>query len=162
MGIRAMQAADWPGVASVYAEGIATGNATFETEVPSWDDWSDGHLEACRLVAEEGDRVVGWAALSPVSERCVYAGVSEVSVYVAQEARGRGVGKKLLGALITASEEEGIWTLQAVMFPENEASVALHRSCGFRQVGTRERLGELDGRWRDVLLMERRSDRIGV
>lgn len=149
-------------VLEIYAEGIATGDATFETEVPGWEAWDRSHLDACRLVAEEDGRVVGWAALSPVSDRCVYGGVAEVSVYVGAGVRGRGVGTGLLGALVESSEEEGIWTLQAGIFPENEGSVDLHRRCGFRVVGRREKLGELGGRWRDVLLMERRSDVVGV
>lgn len=155
--IGVMEAAVWPAVRAIYAEGIATGNATFETEVPAWAAWDAAHLPHCRLVAREGERVLGWAALSPVSGRCVYAGVAEVSVYAAADSRGRGVGKALLRALITASEQAGIWTLQAGIFPENEASLALHRACGFRRVGVRERIGELAGVWRDVVLLERRS-----
>lgn len=160
--IRPMRPADWEGVRRIYREGIATGHATFETEVPGRDAWDAEHMEACRLVAELDGSVVGWAALCPVSGRCVYAGVAEVSVYVAREARGRGVGGALLERLVRSSEEEGIWTLQAGIFPENEASVALHRSRGFRVVGTREKLGRLEGRWRDVLLMERRSPTVGL
>jgi len=149
-------------VLAVYASGIATGTATFETEVPDWEGWDRGHLEACRLVAEEEGRVVGWAALSPVSDRCVYGGVAEASVYVAEEARGRGVGTRLLRALSEASEEAGLWTLQAGVFPENEASLRILGRAGFRQVGLRERLGRRDGEWRDVLLLERRSDAVGA
>lgn len=160
--VRPMIPEDGEQVLEIYAEGIATGHATFETEVPSWSEWDEGHLEACRLVAEEGERILGWAGLSPVSDRCVYGGVAEVSVYVSGTERGRGVGTKLLRALVEAAEDEGLWTLQAGIFPENEASVALHRRCGFQVVGRRERLGKLDGRWRDVLLMERRSDVVGV
>lgn len=159
--VRAMTPGDGERVLEIYGEGIAAGHATFETEVPSWDEWDRGHLEACRLVAEEDERVLGWAALSPVSDRCVYGGVAEVSVYVGEAERGRGVGSGLLRALVKASEDEGLWTLQAGIFPENEASVALHRRCGFRVVGRRERLGRLDGSWRDVLLLERRSDVVG-
>lgn len=157
-----MAAGDQERVLEIYAEGIATGDATFETEVPGWEAWDRSHLAACRLVAEEDGRVVGWAALSPVSDRCVYGGVAEVSVYVGAGARGRGVGTGLLEALVESSEGEGIWTLQAGIFPENEGSVDLHRRCGFRVVGRREKLGKLGGRWRDVLLMERRSDAVGV
>ena len=157
-----MQEADWPAVAEVYRQGIETGHATFETEVPSRDAWNARHLEAGRLVAREGDRVLGWAALSPVSDRCVYGGVAEVSVYVDAGTRGRGIGGRLLEALALASEEAGIWTLQAGIFPENEASLAIHRSCGFRVVGRRERLGRLAGEWRDVILLERRSRSTGV
>jgi phosphinothricin acetyltransferase len=147
----------WDDVARIYAEGIAGGQATFETEVPSWEDWDRAHLAEHRLVAVSDGRVAGWAALSPVSDRCVYGGVAENSVYVAEEARGRGTGRSLLEALIASSEAGGIWTIQAGMFPENEASVRLHERAGFRVVGRRERLGKLDGVWRDVLLLERRS-----
>lgn len=162
--VRPITADDRERVLEIYAEGIATGHATFETEAPSWEAWDETHLEDCRLVAEgaEGERILGWAALSPVSDRCVYGGVAEVSVYVDGAERGRGVGSGLLRALVEASEDEGVWTLQAGVFPENEASVALHRTCGFRVVGRRERLGRLGGRWRDVLLLERRSDVVGA
>lgn len=160
--IRELCTDDWDAVRAIYAEGIATGNATFETQVTTWEDWDAGHLPTCRLVARKGERIAGWAALSPVSGRCVYAGVTEVSIYVAADARGQGVGKALLAALVEASEQEGIWTLQAGIFPENEASIVLHKRCGFRVVGRRERLGQMDGVWRDVLLMERRSDVVGV
>lgn len=161
--VERMLPAHWPGVRAVYAEGLATGDATFETEAPDWERWDASHLRACRLVALAGDgRVAGWAALSPVSTRKVYAGVAEVSVYVAGGFRGRGVGRALLETLVRESESEGIWTLQAGVFPENRASVALHRSCGFREVGRRERLGRLRGRWRDTLLLERRSQTAGT
>lgn len=156
-----MRDEDWPAVRRIYLEGIATGLATFETEAPEWERWNADHLEACRIVARSDGEVIGWAALSPVSKRRVYRGVAEVSVYLAAKARGRGVGRALLEALIIASEREGIWTLQASIFPENEASLRLHLGCGFREVGRRERIGELDGRWRDTLLLERRSRRIG-
>jgi len=162
IGIAALTAADWDDVRRIYLEGIASGNATFETEPPAWEKWDRGHRADARLVAREGGRVVGWAALSRVSERCVYEGVAEVSVYVASEARGRGVGRRLLDELVRASEEAGIWTLQAGIFPENAASVALHERCGFRAVGIRKRLGRLHGRWRDVALLERRSTRVGA
>jgi L-amino acid N-acyltransferase YncA len=152
---------DWDEVRRIYAEGIATGNATFETEPPSWEAWNGAHRPDSRLVVREGEKVLGWAALSPVSDRCAYGGVAEVSVYVSSEARGRGVGRRLLEELVRASEEAGIWTLQAGIFPENTASIALHRRCGFRTVGVRERLGQLDGVWRDVEFLERRSSRIG-
>ena len=147
----------WPRVSEIYAEGIATGQATFQTVVPDWQEWDASHLGECRLVLTEGDELLGWAALSPVSKRHVYRGVAEVSVYVAAASRGLGMGRLLLEALIEASEEAGIWTLQAAVFPENVTSVKLHQACGFRVVGTRERLGELHGAWRDVLLLERRS-----
>ncbi|HEX8328787.1 MAG TPA: GNAT family N-acetyltransferase [Hymenobacter sp.] len=165
MTIEAMTAAHWPAVRAIYAEGLATGNATFATELPTWPDWDSSHLPACRLVAgaaDAPDRVLGWAALTPVSGRCVYAGVAEVSVYVAAEARGRGVGKALLAALIAESEQQGLWTLQAGIFPENTASIRLHEAAGFRQVGRRERIGQLRGQWRDTVLLERRSATVGT
>ena len=157
-----MERGDWAAVAAVFAEGIATGNATFEAAVPPWEAWDAAHLAEHRLIAEAGGRVAGWAALSPVSDRCCYAGVAENSVYVSEEARGEGVGTSLLRALIEGAEKAGIWTIQAGIFPENEASVALHRRCGFRIVGVHERLGQLAGVWRDVLLLERRSSVVGV
>lgn len=162
--IHPMQAADWTAVSQIYAEGIATGNATFETAVPAWETWDAGHLPTCRFVArsDESGAVVGWAALTAVSSRCVYAGVAEVSVYVAPTAWGQGVGKQLLQALVDGSEAAGIWMLQASIFPENVASVTLHEKCGFRVVGRREKLGQQYGRWRDVLFMERRSTKVGV
>ena len=160
--LRAMTPDDWPAVRRIFREGIETGDATFETEPPPWEAWDRAHLERPRLVAVLDDEVVGWAALSPVSDRCVYGGVAEVSVYVAEGARGRGVGRALLEALVRGSEEEGLWTLQAGIFPENEASIRIHEACGFRTVGVRERLGEMDGEWRDVVLMERRSEVVGV
>ncbi|MGE5689003.1 MAG: N-acetyltransferase family protein [Pseudomonadota bacterium] len=152
---------DWPAVAAIFGDGIATGNATFETEVPSWEAWDASHLPAPRLVGRRGGRVVAWAALSPYSARPVYAGVAEESVYVAHGLRGRGVGRTLLDALVRRSEEAGIWTLQAGIFPENLASIRLHAACGFRVVGVRERLGRLGGVWRDVVLMERRREETG-
>ena len=162
MKIRPMTADDWPGVADVFAQGLATGNATFETEVPSRESWDASHLDSCRLVCEDGGRVIGWAALSGVSDRCVYGGVAEISVYVGDEARGRGIGSRLLSSLVEASEAVGLWTLQAGIFPENVASVRIHEKCGFRVVGKRERLGKLKGSWRDVLLLERRSPIVGT
>ncbi len=152
-----MTPADWPAVRTIYEEGIATGDATFETGAPAWENWDQGHMASPRLVAREGTRVLGWATLSPVSGRCVYAGVAEVSVYVAAVARGQGVGSALLAELVARSERAGLWTLQAGIFPENKASIALHEKRGFRVVGRRERLGQLKGIWRDVILMERRS-----
>jgi phosphinothricin acetyltransferase len=148
---------DWEAVRAIYLEGIATGNATFEQVAPEWEKWDAGHLPSCRLAARSGGEVVGWAALSPVSGRCVYAGVCEVSVYVAARARGQGIGTMLLGKLAADSEAQGIWTLQAGIFPENDASIRIHQSAGFRVVGTRERIGQMNGLWRDVVLMERRS-----
>jgi L-amino acid N-acyltransferase YncA len=160
--IRNLRPEHWPEVARIYEQGIETGDATFETTVPSWSEWDAAHLEAHRLVAVVDGRVAAWAALSPVSQRCVYAGVAEHSIYVAAEARGRGVGRELLTALVASSERGGIWTLESGIFPENEASIALHRAVGFRVVGVRERLGRThDGVWRDVLLLERRSEVIG-
>jgi phosphinothricin acetyltransferase len=157
-----MSAGDWPLVAAIYREGIETGDATFETEVPPWEAWDASHRPDCRMVVEEGGRMLGFAALSPVSDRCVYGGVAESSVYVAASARGRGVGTLLMRALIDASEDAGLWTLQTGIFPENRASIRLHQSCGFRVVGVRERLGLHYGRWRDVVLLERRSRRQGL
>ncbi len=160
--IKAMRSEDWPAVQNIYSEGIATGNATFETETPPWEKWDQGHLQDCRLVAVNSEGILGWAALSPVSTRRVYSGVAEVSVYVAATARGQGVGTLLLQSLVEQSEACGVWTLQAGIFPENVPSVALHKSCGFREVGLRQKLGQRSGVWRDVLLLERRSSRVGV
>jgi len=153
---------NWPAMRAIYLEGIATGNATFEQAAPPWDKWDTGHLRDARIVArsDAGD-VLGWAALSAVSGRCVYAGVAEVSIYVAERARGSGVGRQLMARLIADSEAAGIWTLQAGIFPENIASIALHERGGFRIVGRRERIGQMNGRWRDVVLMERRSSVVG-
>jgi L-amino acid N-acyltransferase YncA len=152
-----MQPGDWESVRAIYIEGIATGNATFEKTAPEWEVWNDAHLSFCRFVARKDSAIVGWAALTPWSRRPVYAGVAEVSVYVAEAARGHGIGAALLGAPITGSEQQGIWTLQAGIFPENIPSIELHKRLGFRIVGTRERIGCMDGRWRDVVLMERRT-----
>ena len=160
--IRAMQPGDWPAVERIYREGIADGNATFETESPGWEKWNAAHHAHSRLVARAGDRSVAWAALSPISGRRVYRGVAEVSIYVAESTRGKGVGKRLLAELIRQSEQNGIWTLQAGIFPENVASVALHKSFGFREVGMRERIGQLGDRWRNTVLLERRSPIVGV
>lgn len=161
--IHPMQAADWTAVSQIYADGMATGEATFETEVPTWEKWDAGRMPSCRFVARsEAGEVVGWATLSAVSSRCVYAGVAEVSVYVAPTAWRQGVGKQLLQALVDGSEAQGIWMLQASIFPENVASVTLHEKCGFRIVGRREKLGQQYGRWRDVYFMERRSQKVGL
>jgi phosphinothricin acetyltransferase len=162
ISIAPLTADHWDEVRAIYLEGIATGNATFQQSAPRWSDWNKGHLPNCRLVAIDGLETLGWAALSAVSSRYVYAGVADVSVYVAESARGRGVGTALLAALIAESESAGIWTLQAGVFPENTVSIALHSGAGFRIVGTRERLGALNGHWRDVLLMERRSTATGI
>lgn len=158
----AMRAEDWPEVRAIYEAGIVTKNANFETAAPDWEGWDAAHRKDCRLVARANGAVVGWAALTPVSGRCVYAGVAEVSVYVSEAARGQGVGKTLLNALVAASEQAGLWTLQAGILRENAASIALHEGCGFRLVGCREKIGQLDGVWRDVMLMERRSNVAGV
>jgi phosphinothricin acetyltransferase len=157
-----MLSGDWPAVREIYLEGIATRLATFETAAPAWETWDASHLPCPRLVARQDNAVIGWAALSPVSARKVYAGVAEVSVYIAHQQKGRGLGRRLLEALIAASEANGIWTLQAVVFAENAASVALHRRCEFREVGRRERIAKLDGVWRDTMLLERRSRTIGI
>jgi phosphinothricin acetyltransferase len=156
-----MLTTDWPAVRAIYLEGIATRQATFETQAPSWEAWDASHFPFARLVAREAETVVGWGALSPVSARKAYVGVAEVSVYVAESKRNAGLGRKLLEVLIDESEASGIWTLQAVMFPENSGSVALHRRCGFRDVGYREHIARLDGAWRNTILLERRSPRIG-
>jgi phosphinothricin acetyltransferase len=160
--VEKMLAGHWESVRAVYVEGLATGDATFETEAPDWPRWDASHLPCCRLVALAEGRVAGWGALGCVSAREVYAGVAEVSVYVGGGFRGAGVGRALLEALVRESESEGIWTLQASVFPENAASVALHRACGFREVGRRVRVGRLRGRWRDTILLERRSTVVGV
>ncbi len=159
--LRAMQTNDWGQVSAVYADGLATGHATFEVDVPTWDHWDAAHLPVPRIVACNHDGVIGWAALSPVSSRRVYAGVAEVSVYVASSARGAGVGQRLLAALVDGAEAGGLWTLQASIFPENVASIALHLRHGFRVVGRRERIAQLHRRWRDTVILERRSTRVG-
>jgi L-amino acid N-acyltransferase YncA len=159
--VRGLRPDDWPAVRAIYEEGIRGGDATFETETPSWERWDAAHPEL-RIVAEREGSVVGWAALSPASARHCYRGVGEVSVYVAEEARGAGLGRTLLAELVERSEQAGYWTLTAGVFPENEASIRLHEACGFRAVGIRDRLGELRGHWRDVILLERRSTLIGT
>ena len=155
--VEQMKPGDWQAVRAIYLEGIRSGHSTFETEAPAWERWDDGHLQTPRLVARSGESVAGWAALSAVSKRSVYRGVAEVTVYVAEAVRGQRIGRALLEALIDESEKNGIWTLQASIFPENVASVALHLNCGFREVGRRERIGKQNGIWRDTLLFERRS-----
>jgi L-amino acid N-acyltransferase YncA len=159
--IAVMDAADWEQVRFIYLEGIQTGQATFETEAPDWEKWDASHLRQCRLVARANETIVGWAALSLVSSRRVYSGVMEVSVYVARDFRGLGVGRALLKALVNCSEQQGIWTLQAGILPENVSSLMLHKGCGFREVGRRERIGKLKDKWRDVVLLERRSETVG-
>ena len=152
----------WEAVKQIYAEGLATGNATFQTSIPIWDEWNDAHVKNSRLIAIENEKILGWAALTPVSGRCVYAGVGEVSVYVSEKARGKGIGKLLLNALIRESEKNNFWTLQADIFPENIGSVKIHEACGFRIIGAREKIGQSNGLWRDTLLLERRSTIVGI
>jgi len=153
---------DWRHVREIYEEGIESGDATFETQVPAWDEWDKLHLSYCRLVVRQNSKILAWAALSPISERCIYGGVAEVSIYVSQNWRSKGIGTLLLNALIKESEKKGIWILQAGIFPENKASVKLHLKCGFREVGVREKLGKHKGVWRDVLYLERRSRCVGI
>jgi phosphinothricin acetyltransferase len=162
MEIREMTPDDWNAVAAIYAEGIATGYATFETEIPDYDTWDANHLKIGRIVATEDDRILGWAALSPVSGRCVYGGVAEVSVYTRANNRGKGIGMLLMTALVARSEKAGFWTLQSGIFPENRGSVKLHEKAGFRLIGTREKVGKLDGVWKDNLLFEKRSKLVGL
>jgi L-amino acid N-acyltransferase YncA len=162
-----MKAKDWGQVRSIYLEGIGTGNSTFESDAPDWDKWNSGHLPAHRLVVREGRRVLAWAALSPVSTRRVYSGVAELSLYVAAEQRGKGIGSTLLEAMIRSTEEAGLWTLQGGIFPENTASLSLVKKHGFRQIGRREKIGKMTygphaGTWRDVIVVERRSTVAGV
>ena len=153
---------DWTEVSKIYAEGIDTGFATFEINVPAYESWDAAHLKTCRFVAESNGKIMGWAALSPVSSRCVYGGVAEVSVYVGQKSRGLGLGELLMNRLISESEMEGIWTLQSGIFPENEGSIKLHKKVGFRYIGKRERVGKLAGEWKDNVLFERRSKTVGI
>jgi L-amino acid N-acyltransferase YncA len=163
MTIQSLTEAHWPAVKAIYEAGFATGNATFETQAPAWEAWDKAHLGHSRLVAtDEVGTVLGWAALSPVSGRCVYGGVAEISIYIAAEARGQGVGRQLLQALIAESEAHGIWTLQAGTFQENTASIALHTQAGFRIIGHRERIGQHHGVWRNTVQMERRSPTVGA
>lgn len=160
--IDSMRTEDCAQVLAIYGEGIATGQATFETILPEWQQWDAGHLPLGRFVAREGNKILGWAALSPVSRRQVYAGVAEVSVYIAASARGKGVGKALMAKLIEASEANGFWTLQSSIFPENLASIELHLKHGFRELGRRKRVAKLQGVWRDTVLLERRSQVVGI
>ena len=167
MKLQPMTAAHWPHVRAIYEQGIATGLATFQTEAPLWEEWDRSHLPHSRLVAVDAGygnsgQVLGWAALAPVSSRCVYGGVAEVSVYVAGAARGRGAGRQLLAALVADSEAHGLWTLQASIFPENTTSISIHAGAGFRTVGYREHIGQQHGVWRNTVLLERRSAVVGV
>lgn len=157
-----MTSDSWPEVKRIYESGILTKNATFEKQAPDWDSWDKAHRKNCRLVAVIENKIVGWAALSNVSNRCVYSGVAEVSIYVDSEYRGKGIGDRLMDSLIKESETHGIWTLQAGIFPENIGSIKLHHKHGFRTVGTKERIGKMDDKWRDVLLLERRSKVVGI
>lgn len=160
--IEKMKDQDWPEVKTIYRQGIATGNATFDSEAPEWEQWDKTHLPDCRLVIKSEQKIVGWAALSPVSSRCVYKGVAEVSLYIRDSFRGQGIGTALLKAAIEESQRVGIWTLQSLTFPENTASLAIQRACGFREVGIRQKMGCMNGKWRDVVLMERRSKVVGI
>ena len=162
MPIIALLPERWPFVKAIYETGLATGNASFQTSAPSWEEWDAAHLKHSRLVSTLNNQVVGWAALTPVSGRCVYAGVAEVSVYVHPDSRGLGIGEDLLQELIIESEKNGIWTLQAGIFPENIASLRIHEKTGFRQVGFREKIGQMNGKWRDTVLLERRSKIVSV
>ena len=157
-----MNPADWPAVRDIYLQGIATGHATFETTPPDWEQWDAGHLVDCRLAARRLGRLIGWAALSPVSHRAVYAGVAEVSVYVSTDARRQRIGDGLMDALVSASEQHGFWALQSSIFPENEASLKMHLRHRFRLLGRRERIARLHGVWRDTILLERRSHVVGI
>ncbi|BDD03972.1 GNAT family N-acetyltransferase [Aureibacter tunicatorum] len=159
---RKLEKSDWEKVSQIYSEGLDTGNATFETNIPSWESWNNSHLNDCRHVAEINGKVAGWSALSPVSSRCVYGGVAEVSVYVSSEFEGQKIGTRLLEKLIKESEAIGIWTLQAGIFPENLGSLKIHKRLDFREVGFREKIGQLNGVWRDTVLLERRSKKIGI
>ena len=155
-----MTASDWEQVRAIYLEGLREGNSTFETQAPSWEAWDEAHLKSPRLVMRADDKVLGWAALSPVSRRSVYSGVAELTIYVTESERGKGTGRALREQLIEESEQAGIWTLQASIFPENVASIELHLKCGFREVGRRESIAKLNGVWRDTILFERRSKRV--
>ncbi len=162
MNITALLSEHWPAVKTIYEQGIATGQATFQTSAPTWEEWNTSHLDHSRLVALEDEEVIGWAALTPVSGRCVYAGVAEVSIYIAPAHRGKKIGEILLKALVDSSEKHNIWTLQAGLFPENPASLKIHENSGFRIVGYREKIGRQNDVWRDTLLLERRSRKVGI
>jgi phosphinothricin acetyltransferase len=160
--IEEMSEKSWEAVRRIYNSGIATKNATFQTEVPEWEAWDQSHRKDCRLIARINDQIAGWAALSNISSRCVYAGVAEVSIYIDAAFRGMGIGDQLMKQLITESERHGIWTLQAGIFPENKASIGLHLKNGFRILGTREKIGKMDNIWRDTITLERRSKVVGI
>lgn len=161
--IEEMMKEDWESVAKIYAEGISTGKATFQNDIPSWESWNNSHIESCRLVARLNNQILGWGALSPTSSRCVYAGVAEVSIYIREEYRGQNIGTAILTNLVKLSEEDGLWTLQSAIIKENTSSIALHKKCGFREIGVRERIGKMNnGKWHDVILMERRSKIVGI
>jgi L-amino acid N-acyltransferase YncA len=160
--LQQMSEKDWEFVREIYIQGIETGNATFDTEPPTWEEWDKGHLDFCRFVACYGEQIIGWAALSQSAHKEAYHGVAEVSIYVSTNASGKGVGSLLLKELIKASEAEGFWTLQALIFPENVASITLHTHNGFEIVGTRKKVGKLNGKWRDVVFLERRSTVVGI
>ncbi len=162
MIIRQMTTSDWEQVSNIYSEGIATGFATFETSAPDYGQWDSSHTEHSRLVAEDNGILLGWAALSPVSSRCVYGGVGEVSIYISTQSRGKGIGQLLMERLIEESEKAGFWTLQSGVFPENTGSIKLHEKMGFRYIGKRERIGKIHGAWKDNLLFERRSSTVGM
>jgi L-amino acid N-acyltransferase YncA len=149
-------------ITKIYLQGIATGFATFQTSAPSWEEWDKAHLKTCRILAKKDNEIIGWAALTQVSSRCVYEGVAEVSIYIEQEFRGKGIGKFLLSALIKQSEENGLWTLQSGIFAENIGSIALHEKCGFRKIGYREKIAKLNNVWKDNIIMERRSKTVGL
>jgi L-amino acid N-acyltransferase YncA len=159
---RSMKKDDWISVAEIYRQGIESGNATFQRDIPTWNEWNSGHINTCRIVASIENEIKGWAALTPVSGRCVYAGVAEVSVYVSNQFKGQKIGTRLLERLISESEKEGYWTLQASIFPENKASLKIHYNLGFRNVGFREKIGKMNDIWRDTILLERRSKKVGI
>ena len=160
--IKPLEPLHWNEVRRIYEEGLYTGNATFQTSAPEWDEWDKTHLQTGRLIAIENEKIIGWAALTPVSGRCVYGGVAEISVYVSENARGKGVGKELLKSLIENSEANGFWTLQAGIFPENVASIKIHEATGFRIIKKKKKIGKMNGHWRDTILLERRSQTVGI
>lgn len=162
MEIRPITKDNFSEVVEIYKQGLATNIATFQNDLPQWEDWNKGHLDFCRISIYENNKMLGWTALTPVSSRCVYAGVAEVSVYIAQKERGKGIGKILLNELIKQSEANGIWMLQSGIFSENQSSIKLHEKCGFRMVGYREKIGKKNGIWKDNILMEYRSKNIGI